>query len=69
MTDHILSEEEVNVMAECGASIYDYDFEELITSHRLLQKRVTELEEWLTAKHYDWPTPKNFQNPMGGPDD
>ena len=31
----------------------------------ILWDRNKELEERLTPKHYDWPTPKNFQNPMG----
>ncbi len=39
----------------------------LCRDYLTLWDRNKELEERLTPKHYDWPTPKNFQNPMGGP--
>ena len=42
------------------------DIARLCRDYLTLWDRSKELEGRLTSKHYDWPTPKNMQNPMGG---
>ena len=54
MTDRVLTEEEVTVLGRLSTPWDSITRREVIASHRLLQKRVKELETtigWYEAKH------------------